>query len=318
MGTGTDRITATLSSARRGIRGVWRGTAIFLGITVGLSAVFWGLMIHAGAAGAHPGWLLGLMWSPAVAAMAVNVGRYRSLRGLGWGFGRPRYLLLGYAIPLVYGLAAYGFVWLTGLGHTSVPALTDHLAATFAGFPAGHSALVAVLFAATAGVLIAMLSAAGEEIGWRGFLVPELARRTTFARTALISGAVWALWHLPLLVLVADDRGGAPLWSALPCFVVLTLSLSVVLAWLRLRSGSIWPAVVLHASHNLFILHVFSPLTVDTRVTRYLLGEDGLVVAVAGLTLAGVVLWRRRAEPARPGVAPIRHEPVATSAGTRP
>ena len=309
----TDRMMVVARTAGRGIRGRWRGTAVFLGIAFALSAVFWGLMVRAGTATANANWLLGLMWSPAIAALAVNVGRYRSLRGLGWGLGRPRFLLLGYAIPVAYGLVAYGLVWLVGLGHISVPTLSDHLAATFAGFPAGRSPLLAVLFAATVGVLISMLSAAGEEIGWRGFIVPELARRTTFTRTAAVSGAVWALWHLPLL-LFAGYRSDAPLWSALPCFVVLTLSLSVVLAWLRLRSGSVWPAVLLHASHNLFILHVFSPLTVDSGVTRYLVGEDGLALALVGIALAAVVLWRRRTPETTPTAAHPGPEPVPSGA----
>lgn len=310
---GMGRIIAAVRSTGRRVPGPWRGTAVFLAITVVLSALFWIPMVRAGTATGNPNWLLGLMWSPALAAMAVNVGRYRSLRGLGWSVHRPRYLLVGYALPIAYGLVAYGVVWLTRLGRVSLPALSSHLAATFAGFPAERSPWLALLFAGTVGVLISVLSAAGEEIGWRGFLVPELARRTTFTRTALVSGVVWALWHLPLF-LFAGYQGGPPLWSALPCFLILTLSLSVVLAWLRLRSGSVWPAVLLHASHNLFILHVFSPLTVGTGVTRYLTGEGGLALAVVGVGLAALVLWRRRDTVPSPRPARSRPEPAAPGA----
>jgi len=56
---------------------------------------------------------------------------------------------------------------------------------------------VFILVQATLGVLISCLTALGEEIGWRGFLVPQLASVTSFTKTALISGLIWAVWHYP-------------------------------------------------------------------------------------------------------------------------
>jgi membrane protease YdiL (CAAX protease family) len=40
----------------------------------------------------------------------------------------------------------------------------------------------------------------GEEIGWRGFLVPEFAKTQSFPATALITGFIWAIWHYPVLL----------------------------------------------------------------------------------------------------------------------
>lgn len=146
------------------------------------------------------------------------------------------------------------------------------------------------------------LFALGEEIGWRGFLVPHLAP-LGFTRTALISGGVWALWHYPML-LFADYNAGTPAWYGLSCFTVMTVGISFAYTWLRLRSGSLWTGVLLHTSHNLFIQGVFGPLTADTGPTEYVAGEFGAALAVVGL-LVGYLFWRRRGEVATPAaVAP--------------
>ncbi len=95
-------------------------------------------------------------------------------------------------------------------------------------------------------------SALGEEIGWRGFLVPELAKRMSFARVSLLSGIIWTSWHSPIL-LFADYNAGTNRWYALGCFAVTVTAASFLYAWLTLKSGSLWPAALLHASHNLFV-----------------------------------------------------------------
>jgi Type II CAAX prenyl endopeptidase Rce1-like len=62
------------------------------------------------------------------------------------------------------------------------------------------STMVYILLAGSFGLVKSLASALGEEIGWRGFLVPELFKNIGFTGTALISGVVWACWHYPLLI----------------------------------------------------------------------------------------------------------------------
>jgi uncharacterized protein len=64
------------------------------------------------------------------------------------------------------------------------------------------------VFAATITVVRGCATVLGEEIGWRGFLVPELAKRHGFAVTAIISGLVWAVWHYPIFLLANGYSGG--------------------------------------------------------------------------------------------------------------
>ena len=75
----------------------------------------------------------------------------------------------------------------------------------------------------TPGLLIGILFALAEEIGWRGLLVPELARLTSFTRTALLSGGIQAVWHWPF-VLFAGFSSATPSWFALS---VLTITVTL-------------------------------------------------------------------------------------------
>jgi membrane protease YdiL (CAAX protease family) len=73
----------------------------------------------------------------------------------------------------------------------------------------------------------------------------------------------------------------------------MVIAVSFAFAWLRLRSGSLWPAALLHASHNLFIMHVFDAMTVKTGLTAFITGELGIGLALTGSVVA-YLFWRRR------------------------
>ncbi|GAA4619526.1 CPBP family glutamic-type intramembrane protease [Saccharopolyspora hordei] len=108
-----------------------------------------------------------------------------------------------------------------------------------------------VLLQLVSAVLVAPLVnsvlAFGEEWGWRGWLLPRLAERGTgFA--LLVSGVVWGVWHAPLTLRGYNYPNLGP-WAA-PLFVGTCVLLGLLLGWLRLRSGSVWPAVVGHGAFN--------------------------------------------------------------------
>lgn len=283
-------------SSRDARAGIWT----YLACTFGLSSVFYALIIHAGTLGAMRGlYVLGLMWCPGIAALLTCKLRGRSPATLGWQW-RGRYQAASYAIPIAYALAAYVPVWVLGLGGVPNGDFLDGVArsAGWTGLPRGLVLVAYVVLAGTVGMVQSTASALGEEIGWRGYLVPELAKTTSFTRTALISGLVWAAWHVPLL-LFADYNGGTPAWYGLTCFSVMVIGISFVFAWMRLRSGSLWTGAFLHASHNLVIQSILTPLTTDTGRTRYVIGEFGWALAASAVVVA-VLVWRRRDAVASP------------------
>jgi uncharacterized protein len=154
-----------------------------------------------------------------------------------------------------------------------------------------------VLLTATLGLIPKLARALGEEIGWRGFLVPELSKVVSFPMIGFISGLMWAAYHYPILI-YADYNAGTPVWYGLGCFTVMVIADSFILAWLVLRSGSLWPAAIFHASHNLFIQSICTPLTHDTGPTKYIIDEFGIGLVITITVGALIVLWQKGRERA--------------------
>jgi membrane protease YdiL (CAAX protease family) len=261
--------------------------AAFVILTYLLSASFYVRIASDGKLKALP--ILGLMWCPGMAAMILRLLLQGNLRGTGWSWRAPKWQVLSYLLPPVLGLAVYGTVWITGIGAFNPGGIE-------LGKQSGvHVSMpVTLLLLSTLGLLQGMVFALGEEIGWRGFLVPELAKFSSFPRTAWLSGAAWAAYHYPL-ILFAEYHSGTPKWFALPVFTWMVLAMAFVFAWVRLKSGSVWTAVILHASHNLFVQQIFDPLTTDRGVTKYVTTEFGIGLALA-YTLVALYFWSRRDE----------------------
>jgi membrane protease YdiL (CAAX protease family) len=273
----------------------------FLGITLALSAIFYALIIRAGSLQTNGGILvLGLMWSPGISGIITQLIYEHTLRGLGWKLGKFKYLLLAYLLPLIYCLVVYGITWVTGLGQVPNPDLMTQINIAFGESSASPLVKILIYCAnlAVFGVIIGLFSAVGEEIGWRGLFVPELAKVTSFGKTCLISGAVWTLWHLPLILFADYSLPGVPKWYAVLMFTILVMGISTALAWLRLKSGSLWTAALFHASHNLFVQSVFTPLTLQNKITPYIIDEFGVGLALAGVVLAIIFLKRGKRLPA--------------------
>ncbi len=227
-----------------------------------------------------------LMWGPALAALIVRLVSERSLVGIGFGPGRPVWLLIALLLPFAYGLPPYLLAWASGLG-AFVPARWGEV------LPYGlhvTGALPALGLIFTVGFLDKISRAVGEEIGWRGLLVPELLKVTSFRNTALISGVIWTLWHVPLILFSDYRAAGTPVAFQLGCFALMIVSSSFLYAWLRQRSGSVWPAAVLHAAHNLLVQSVLDQATQDRGGAFYLTTEFGLGIALCTVLVAWLIL----------------------------
>ena len=289
----------------------WKKIGCFYTLTMLFSGVFGAFMIYAGKMSS--GDLLfvtGAMWCPALATFATKKIFSESVRELAWQWGDARYIWLGYLIPILYALPVYVIAWVTGLGAFNWDAVAK-IAENFGwqSFPRGVTLALFIVITASVGLVPKLGRALGEEIGWRGFLVPELAKVLPFPMVGIVSGLMWAGYHYPVL-LFADYNGNAPRWYALICFTMMVTAGSIVMAWLVLRAGSLWPAAILHASHNLFIQSIFTPLTRDTGPTKYVIDEFGVGLVITTAIGAGIVcaLVRVGRRPGDLVPAPRRNE----------
>lgn len=127
-----------------------------------------------------------------------------------------------------------------------------------------------------------------------------------------MSGLVFATWHLPLVFLTSLLPIGNPVIS-LPLFYAAVVAGSFFYGYLRLASGSVWPASIAHATHNSVSVMItgFTVTSSPLLVNVYLLGEFGIVITAAAAIAAALVsrLVLATAKTAR--VALMHRSPIA-------
>lgn len=195
-------------------------------------------------------------------------------------------MLVATALPLVVGVVAYGVAWSTGLAKFDPPAPTH----TLLGMSFGGSALVRfgkrlLLMLTIAGVM-SCRSAAGEEIGWRGYILTRLVA-SGIPTPILVSGIVWGLWHTPLILSGQYASGPHPVLSTC-LFLVDVVAAGFTFGWLRISSRSVWPAIWAHGVWNSVIQGAFDASTAGYSVW---VGESGILTSLMTVLFA-VVLYR--------------------------
>jgi membrane protease YdiL (CAAX protease family) len=255
--------------------------AAYLILVFALSSIFWYIIAARPQFAVDTGLLRQsitlLMFCPAVAAIATRLAFQRNLEGFGFKIGELRWWLLAIVIPIVTGLVTFGTAWVTGIA----PFLPDKAVAMLA-LPALQTMLIMICWN--------IVSATGEELGWRGLLVPELGRFTTFTWIAIGSAFIWFCWHLPLMLI--GVYGDGSLYSIVMFFLAM-IGGSTLFAWIRLRSGSIWPAALLHGVDNYFTQSFYPVITATTAAGEAMLGEFGWYIVLISIII-GLLFWHLR------------------------
>ncbi|MDY0065194.1 MAG: type II CAAX endopeptidase family protein [Steroidobacteraceae bacterium] len=287
------------AEARTGM-GSSRTLEIFLILVLVGSAILNYMVVQAGGVSHAMGLVFAIMWVPGLAAIAALMLARRPLADIGWRLGPARIIGAAIILPAVIVTPIYAVLWLGGLADLNTAAwsklVEENLGWRLAAAPS-------VLVLASIGLMVDTVAAMGEEIGWRGLLLPELGRRMSWPAAALVTGAIWAVWHYPGILYGGYASSSTPIWFSLVSFTIMLVGWSMVLAWTRLASGSFWPAALMHGAHNITIQAILNPATKDASgLTAFVSGEFGLGVAFAYL-IAGVIAWRAiaRRQPARPG-----------------
>lgn len=93
----------------------------------------------------------------------------------------------------------------------------------------------------------------GEELGWRGFMLPMLLEKYSMVKSTIFVGLAWGVWHLASFTFpgaAIPDFMPVSFWSII-LFCINTIALSMVYTYVHLKSnGSIFMAIVLHAFFN--------------------------------------------------------------------
>lgn len=235
------------------------------------------------------------MWAPGLAAILVTrfVDR-QSLATLNLThLGDLRNYLWAWLTPFVLALLAGVATWLLGLGKLGLEfnQLREAMAQTPGGSQASVQTVVGIQIAAALSIapLINMLFALGEELGWRGYLLPKLLPLGQ-GKAILFSGVIWGLWHAPA-ILQGHNYPSQPVLGVF-LMVVFCVLLGAFLSWLYLRTMSPWAPALAHGAVN----------AVAGLPLLFLSGVDitwgGTLASVAGwipiALLVGWLIWSKR------------------------
>ena len=215
-------------------------------------------------------------------------------------------ILIAWFLPAILttiGAALYFLVFpghfdLTGayMANNGAQAALDQLAAQ--GISYRTYILGSVLACVTYAPLINSVLAFGEEVGWRGFLYPQLKSRFGHKKGWLLGGVIWGAWHWPLIWLIGYEYGvgywGFPVVGML-LFCVFTVGCGILSDWLYERSGNIWMPAIFHGAINAAATVPMAVCSVLSGNTR-LLGPApvGFIAGLPMLAFAALLALRTK------------------------
>ena len=240
------------------------------------------------------------MFMPTMGALVAGV----KIRDMGWKLNidkNKKLILFAWLMPTVFEITGAALYFLVFPDDYSVPGaiLEDIDPDAFAKFEndsSSYGEYVAkeIFYSLTSFyTFVGMIFGLGEEIGWRGYLFPEL--KSGFGRTKamLLGGTIHGAWHFPLMILVGYEYGtdyiGAPLLG-MAAFCIFCIATGIISYWLYERSESILLSGIFHGSIN----GTFNPclLRGDEHIERSIFGPSsiGLISVIPMVIFAVYIL----------------------------
>ena len=262
----------------------------FILILVILTTLTFVLMFKNISQGSYDAWGGLMMWIPAISALITSLIHKDSLKNYGWKPGKMKYLAYSYLVPLLIGIVVYGVAWLFGIIEFYGDEASNYKWVKMLGIETPAPALVGVVSKLILGSILISILTLGEEIGWSGFLIPKLLKITSIPVTSIVVGIIWAMWHYPAII--GGIYGyGTPLPLTLIAFTLVLIGNSLFTTYFVSKSKSLWPGVIIHTSHNVFIMGILFDLTVKSKYAAYFVSESGIITAI--IYVIGAILFYR-------------------------
>ncbi|WP_083922684.1 CPBP family intramembrane glutamic endopeptidase [Microbulbifer variabilis] len=214
-----------------------------------------------------PLWIVALMCIPGALSIVLRLILKSGYEDVSFRIGKGCYYVYAVAIPFL-------LVLLTGLVSAALDIRQFSLVSL--------EQLILLSPVLLSVLVLGLIGAFGEELGWRGFLLPKLIGGGV-KNPYLVSGLVWASWHLPLIAYGGFYQTDYTLLMAL-IYSLGVIAMSFVFSELRMRSGSVWVAAIAHAAHNFFFQFAAPVLLLTEPGSRSQLWD--MVASDTGLCIA--------------------------------
>ena len=226
---------------------------IYLGLSFGMAWLIFLIFIFTGQTwtGSSPEMLslvsLGML-TPAIAHVITRkitnegfrlTGENSMMLGIDLKERKWVFFLLAVILPVVYATLGDVVIWLMcpeAFGEAEVSSFV---------------VIIYPLLAIVQGVVLSF-AALGEELGWRGYMMPKLIELVGMPKAIIIGGIIWGLWHAPLTCVGHNfgmDYPGFP-YVGIVLMCLFCTALGTVLLYVTIKTNSIWPAAFMHAVNN--------------------------------------------------------------------
>jgi membrane protease YdiL (CAAX protease family) len=202
-----------------------------------------------------------------------------------------------------------GFWWLaSALVYPVVITISVLIGTLLGGVELNGKLFPAFVGALLPGLISAAVKNVFEELAWRGYLAPRVyaLEMNTWLSHAIV-GVIWGVWHVPFVLVLWPYLTPAMLWTFVPLLLVGTICQSVVYGEIRLATGSVWPAWVMHTVGNAFgntlLLSGFIQLG-RGRELWFSPGAEGVISMILMFATGYWLHQRRKNNAPRPQLTP--------------
>lgn len=247
--------------------------------------------------------LMAVMMIPMLSVLILHKGLGKAKTGIDWKpkKGAVKWFIAAWFAPIFLVAAGSAIYYLIfpnqfdiGMGYISaaIPEGTDLQGMTYPIIAATQ-----IISAITYAPPLNMIFALGEEVGWRGYMVPMLTSRLGKKSALIIGGIVWGSWHWPLICGVGYNYGtgyfGAP-FTGMAAMCLFTVVAGILLSYLYEKTGSIFAPSLAHGAIN--ACAALPLLFTDGTVTQYILGPVlcGVITLIPAAIIAVIVLLKSK------------------------
>ncbi|PEX82946.1 CPBP family intramembrane metalloprotease domain-containing protein, partial [Bacillus cereus] len=219
------------------------------------------------------------MFTPALSSILTRIILKEGFKDVSFSLGNLKiWKGIGFAllIPMIICGITYSIAWLSGIAGFQHPEggmlepIYNMLGLQYVTAP--FSFIYLVVLSGIFGSLLNLIPVLGEEMGWRGYMLTRLVD-AEFSRPILISGLIWATWHVPIVIAGLYVDGPSVVLSVLGIYLCI-VPFGYITAYLRLITGSIWPSVIIHTTWNAIIQGPFDRASTGYQ-TGIWIGESG-------------------------------------------
>ena len=178
--------------------------------------------------------------------------------------------------------------------------------------------IITIIMSLTVAPIFNILTAIGEEIGWRGALYPYLKERFGKTTGRVIGGILWGVWHWPLMLFAGFEYGndyfGAPVLG-LFVFPIFTVFYGILTDHVYEKSGTIWMPALMHGAIDAWTIYAY--IVKPEYADRMILGPS-LVGILSGLPMAALAIYiMMKDKGTQPAFAKTEENIISSDAGAK-